>query len=101
MDADAPDNLYGDGLLRGQELVGHAVGRAEPLGLAGYALIPASYFTRTHLLWEALVCLAERSPGVRSPLDWLRVGWDGDGEAGQLWPSHPSVRTTLVGPEGT
>lgn len=52
-------------------------GVASSHKFAGHALIPAQYFARSDLLWEAIVCLAEPSP-IKSGgiLDLLRAAWD-------------------------
>lgn len=49
----------------------------NPLGLAGYALIPEAYFADPALFGEAWISLAEPSPvGRRGLLDLLSVTWD-------------------------
>lgn len=79
IDATDPDGLYGIDYFVLKNSWGTRWAADNPLGLPGYALVPAAYFTRPSLHWEALVCLAEPSP-VRSRvagwLDLLRVAWD-------------------------
>jgi len=77
IDADDPDGLYGIDYFVVKNSWSTDWAADNPLGLPGYALIPAAYFADPRLHWEALVCLAEPSP-VRSAgwLDLLRAGWD-------------------------
>jgi hypothetical protein len=77
IDGNDPDGLYGTDYFVVKNSWGTAWAPENPLGLAGYALIPAAYFADARRHWEALVCLAEPSP-VRSAgwLDLLRAAWD-------------------------
>ena len=72
-----PGALYSTTYFIAKNSWGKRFASQNPLGLKGYALIPASYFTRKDLLWEAVISIAEPSPvaaGGRGGL--LRLGWE-------------------------
>lgn len=79
LDAADPDGLFGVDYFIVKNSWSTRWAAENPLGLPGYALVPAAYFTIPSLHWEALVCLAEPSP-VRGRgvgwLDFLRAAWD-------------------------
>ncbi len=79
IDGNDPDGLYGIDYFVVKNSWSTRWAPENPLGLPGYALIPAAYFADPSLHWEAMVCLAEPSP-VRSAgrLDLLRAAWDVD-----------------------
>lgn len=83
IDADDDDGLYGVDYFVVKNSWGTGWAAENPLGLPGYALIPAAYFKKTRLHWESLVCLAERSPArSRGVLASLIATWN----PGQLAP---------------
>jgi len=83
VDADDDDGLYGVDYFVAKNSWGIKWAAENPLGLPGYALIPAAYFVEARLNWESLVCLAERSPAAsRGVLANLIATWN----HGQLAP---------------
>jgi C1A family cysteine protease len=81
IDAMDPDGLYGMDYFVVKNSWGPRWAAENPLGLPGYALIPAAYFTQPSLHWEALVCLAEPSPVRTNGAGWLallRAAWAAD-----------------------
>jgi len=78
INADDSDGLFETDWFIVKNSWGTRWAKDNPLGLPGYALIPATYFKRRDLLWEALICHAEPSPAVLRPR-WnqlLRSAWD-------------------------
>ena len=87
IDGNDPDGMFQTDYFIVKNSWGIEWAPENPLGFPGYALIPASYFAKPQLHWEALVCLAEDSPVSRgSWLDLLRVAWDhGDVAVPACW----------------
>jgi papain like protease len=78
IDATDPDGLYGMDYFVVKNSWGPRWAAENPLGLPGYALIPAAYFAQPSLHWEALICLAEPSPVRARMAGWLallRAAW--------------------------
>ena len=59
--ANDEDGLYGEDWFLTKNSWGTEFAAENAAGYPGYSLIPARYFDES-LLWEALVCVAERSP---------------------------------------
>jgi len=77
IDGNDPAGLYSTDYFIVKNSWGSGWAPRNPLGFPGYALVPAAYFTKPQLHWEALVCLAENSPvSTGSWMDLLRVAWD-------------------------
>jgi len=78
IDADDSDGLFGTDWFIVKNSWGTSWASKNPLGMPGYALIPANYFKRSDLLWEAIICHAEPSPAVLGP-QWsrfIRTAWN-------------------------
>lgn len=76
LDADAPENPFDIDYFVVKNSWGTQWAADNPLGLPGYALFPAAYFTDFDLTWAVLLSFAEVSPvPARSWLNRLRVLW--------------------------
>ena len=71
LDADDPSGLYDQDYFICKNSWSENWAAQNPLGLPGYALIPAPYFASPRRLWEALMVVAEPSP-AREP-SWRRA----------------------------